>query len=306
MRIYLSSLTTAVLLHLYHLFPDRMINVLRSFAMMSSDEHRFYDGSIPNINSLMFDSGVFTKNNAKSGNYNHVTLQNYIRYLQLHKKHYEFYSNYDLDFTAQGFPQNLQVLKQMEAAGLNPFPVVHDYFMREIKYYLDNNYNFVALGGIRAPGKNGQQRTERHIKHAMSMIPTEKVKTHLFGASSFKLVSKYPFFSCDSSSWAQNNRYGFVLYWNWDLVGLEDKTEKFFFVDKNSDYFRTDRKYWEDYGGAKGRKKREEFINNLGFSYEDLMGVRRSHYRQLLNAIYYLTIEDIITIKWRNMQKQAA
>ncbi len=303
MRIYLSSLTIAVLLHLYQLFPERKVNVLRSFALMKSDEHRFYDGSIPNINSLMFDSGVFTKNYAKSGNYNHVTLQNYINYLQKHKQHYDYYSNYDLDFTAQGFQKNLQVLNQMESAGLKPFPVVHDYFMREIKHYLDNNYKFIALGGVRVPGVNGQQRVEAHIKHAMDIIPVDRVKTHLFGASSFKLIAKYPFFSCDSSSWAQNNKYGFVLYWNFDLVDQEDKTQKFFFVDKMRDYFRDDRKYWETYPG---RDHREAFIYNLGFTYQDLMGPRRHHYRQLLNVIYYLTIEDVITEKWSSVKGKAA
>jgi hypothetical protein len=302
MRIYMSSLTIAILLHLYILFPNRKVNVLRSFAQMSPYEHRFYDGSIPNINSQMFDSGVFTKVNAKSGNYGHITLQNYIKYMKQHKHHYKYYSNYDEDFTSQGFYTNLNNLKRMRGAGLDPFPVVHDFFMREIQYYLSNDYDFIALGGVRVPGKNGQQRTEQHIKHAMSLIPHDKVKTHLFGASSYKLISKYPFFSCDSSSWAQNNRYGFILYWDETLIGKEDKTLKLFFFDKNKDYFRTDRKYWETYPG---REQRESYIKSLGFTYIDLMGPQRNHYRQLLNAIYYLTIEDVITLKWSKIKKEA-
>ncbi len=306
MRIYLSSLTIPVLLHLHHLFPNRKINVLRSFALMDPDEHLFYDGSITNIESLMFDSGVYTKVNAKSGNYGHVTLDNYIKYLQTHKHHYEFYSNYDEDFTARGFKTNLQNLEQMRSAGLDPFPVLHDYYMRELRHYLNNDFEFIALGGLRIPGRKGQQRKESHISYAMSQIPTDKVKTHLFGASSYKLLVKYPFFSCDSSSWAQNNKYGFVLYWNWALQDKEDKTEKLFFIDKIRDYFRTDRNYWETYGGKSGVEKREAFINNLGFTYYDLMGPRSHHYRALLNAIYYLTLEDVITAKWNKVSRKVA
>lgn len=246
----------------------------------------------------MFDSGVYTKVNAKSGNYDHVTLNNYIKYLQPYKHHYEYYANYDEDFTSNGFRKNLQNMQRMKFAKLNPFPVVHDYFMREINEYLDKEYDFIALGGVRVPGLNGQQRTEKHIKHAMSHIPTDKVKTHLFGASSYKLLAEYPFYSCDSSSWVQNNRYGFVFIWNQDINNREDKTEKFYFADKNRDLYRTDRNYWETYGGKSGRRQRDEFINNYGFDYCNLMGPRKHHYRALLNAIYYLTLEEIITKKW--------
>ena len=306
MRMYLSSLTIAILRHLHRLYPNRKINVLRSFALMEKKEHQFYDGSLSNINSLMFDCGAYTKVNAKSGNYAHVNLSNYIKYLKTHKQHYEFYANYDEDFTSHGFKKNLQNLEKMRSIGLNPFPVVHDYFMRELNYYLNNEFAFIALGGVRVPGLNGQQRTEDHIKHAMKMIPTDKVRTHLFGSSSYKLLAKYPFFSCDSSSWAQNNMYGFVLFWNWAIKNKEDKTEKLFFMDKNSDYFRKDRNYWETYGGKTEFGKRESFINKLGFTYWDLMGKRSYHYRALLNAIYYLTLEDVITELWSNVNRKVA
>ncbi len=120
-------------MHLYAIFPNRKVNVLRTFARMSSNEHQYHDGSIPNINSLMLDSGVFTANYAKSGDYSHVTLENYIKHLQNNKDRYEYYANFDLNFTSQGAQQNLQALRQMEKSGLKPYPVIHDYFMGEIE-----------------------------------------------------------------------------------------------------------------------------------------------------------------------------
>lgn len=103
-----------------------------------------------------------------------------------------------------------------------------------------------------------------------------------------------PLFSCDSSSWAQNNIFGFVLFWNDKIIDKEDKTVKFFFADTMRDYFRENRKYWED---DKGNGYQDAYIKSLGFTYSDLMGPDKHHYRQLLNAIYYLRIEEEITKK---------
>ncbi|MCK5682969.1 hypothetical protein KAJ27_02570 [bacterium] len=301
MKIYLSSLTVAILLHLYRLFPYRKVNVLKSFGVVNSDDHLFLDGSIPNIGSLMYDCGTYSLHFAKSVSEAKVHIDDYIAHLIKGQHHtlYDHYSNFDKNFTAQGFQENLIALKKMEAAGLKPFPVVHDYWMREIPYYINEGYDFIALGNVMLKGSNTKLRRQRHIDHAMSIIPVDR-KVHLFGASSYKAIAHLNLYSCDSSSWALNSKFGFILFWDPNKSG-EDKTVRLFFLDRNRDYWGGKPIYWEKY---KRRDQLETYIGTLGFTYSDLMGHNRGHYRKLLNAIYYLTIEDVITQK-RQQQKFA-
>jgi hypothetical protein len=241
----------------------------------------------------MYDCGTYSLHFAKSIDDAKVSIDDYLIHLKKYSKHYEYYSNFDNDFTPHGFIDNQNALRRMESEGLKPFPVVHDYFMREIQIYVDEGYEFLALGCVMTKGSAKKQRTQYHIEHALSQIPTDKVKVHLFGASSYKSIAHLPLYSCDSSSWALNNKFGFVLYWNPFKEG-QDKTDKLFFIDKMKDYWNDDRLYWEKYNY---RQDLEQYIGSLGFTYDDLMGHEANHYRQLLNAIYYLTIEEIITKK---------
>lgn len=280
-----------ILKELEIIYPNRKINVLRSFAVNNQDNHLFCNGLIPNIGSQMEDSGAFTLNNANYTDEKQVSLPNYMDHLKLYGNNFNYYSNFDKNFTSNGFSENLKALRIMETEELKPFPVVHDYFVKEVDYYVNNKYDFIALGGVRINGSKKQYRSNDHIKAAFKRIPSDRVRVHLFGASSFNNIIKLPLYSCDSSSWAQNNKYGYVLYWNPNKSGL-NKTEKLYFLDKNSDYFRTDRKYWEK---APFRKELEDFSESLGITYSSLMGHQSAHYRQLFNTIYYLTIEEVIT-----------
>lgn len=302
MKICMSSMTVDILLHLYKLYPHRMVNVLRSFGVNIPENEYFFNGSIPNLGCLMLDSGTYSLNFAASVTEEKVSIEEYIPYVQKHQHRIDYYSNFDRDFTIYGFKENLASLKRMEQAGLKPFPVIHNYYNNEIRYYLNQGYRFLALGSIMKKGSAKKLRRQEDIEYALSIIPTDEVMVHLFGASSYKSIAHLPLYSCDSSSWALNNKFGFILYWNPSNIG-DDKTDRLFFCDKMRDYQRNDRKYFENYAY---RSQLEQYIKSLGFEYYDLMGPDAHHYRQLLNAIYYLTIEEIITKKQEKKKLLAA
>lgn len=291
MLIFMSSLTKPILKHLYMLFPYRMVNVLRSFGVNIPENEYFFNGNIPNLGLLMADSGTYSLNFAPSVTEEKVSIQEYIPYVKKREKSIDYYSNFDRNFTINGFQENLIALRTMEKAGLCPFPVIHNYYDNEIPYYLGQGYNFLALGSIMHKGSAKKLRKQEDIEYALHRIPTDRVRVHLFGASSFRSIAHLPLYSCDSSSWALNNKFGFVLYWN-PLKPGDDKTDRLYFYDKMKDFHRNDRQYFESY---KYRLQLELYINSLGFGYYDLIGIEADHYRQLMNAIYYLTIEEIIT-----------
>lgn len=286
-KIYLSSLSIEIANHLGELFPDKPLNILRSFGVESNEDYAIINGAIPKLGSHILDCGTFSLNFANNVDDEKVSIEGYIAYLKHFKKHYDFYFSFDRNFTIYGAKENLKCLQQLRDAGLEPVPVIHDYYRGEVQFYIDHGYKFVALGSIMEKGKNKMLRKQKHINFAVEQLYQAGVDVHLFGKSSFKSIAYLPLYSCDSSSWAQNNKFGFILYWNPEKEG-EDKTDKLFFYEKLSDYY-SDRKYYNQYDF---RPQFERYLEGLGITYLDLIGNRKHYYRQLVNAIYYITIQD--------------
>ena len=61
------------------------------------------------------------------------------------------YFNFDIDFSDQGFSKNWANQQKMEAAGLSPIPVVHNFFNFEIAFYMSlEKYPWLALGSAQS------------------------------------------------------------------------------------------------------------------------------------------------------------
>jgi hypothetical protein len=62
--------------------------------------------------------------------------------------HFDFYFNFDEDYSREGFDVNLANQLDLENAGLTPVPVVHDCYGGEIPYYIANKHKYpiVAIG----------------------------------------------------------------------------------------------------------------------------------------------------------------
>lgn len=302
-RIFFAALTVSLLLHLHKILPGRKINVLRAYQSPSPGDRMLFNGIVPNIGKLMLDCGTYLLHSTKSSALPNININGYmqwVRWAKQQKQPVHFYPNFDRNFTLYGFQDNWLSMQTMESQGLHPFPVIHDFHNKEIPFYLNRGHKFMALGSIMKKGSKKKLRTKDDIEHALLRIPTSEVDVHLFGASSYNMIASlalapYSLYSCDSSSWVQNSNRGHFLYWNPYKAG-ENKTEQIYFLDKIGDSFREDRMYWEYHPN---RYELEEYIASLGFTYMDLIGhpADANHHRQLLNVIYYLTIEDVINKK---------
>jgi hypothetical protein len=104
------------------------------------------------INSLICDSGAYTKNNAQDKKTAaKISLDGYISFLRqpLIRNSFDFAFNYDQDFKKTGFETNYRNMKKIEQNVISVVPVVHDYkaqIINEIDYYLKNKYPIIALG----------------------------------------------------------------------------------------------------------------------------------------------------------------
>ena len=136
-------------------------------------------------------------------------LESYIEFLHIHKDKYEFYVTLDII----GDPKrSWDITKYIESHGLKPMPVFHygeDFSW--LKKMLDE-YDYIGIGGL------GQDVTKRrfipYADKAFSYMSDSKghpiVKTHGFAMASPEMVAKYPWYTCDASTWTALSRNGTV------------------------------------------------------------------------------------------------
>lgn len=157
---------------------------------------------------LFLDSGAFSAFTQGAT----IDLDQYIAFIKKHLDVLSVYANLDVIDDAEATWQNQ---KRMEAAGLDPLPCFHigeplDYLKRYVA-----EYEYIALGGMLAIGTGSAEvsRVLDHLwaDHLCDNKGMPKVKVHGFGLTSLKLMCRYPWYSVDSTSWAQAGGFGFVF-----------------------------------------------------------------------------------------------
>ncbi len=285
MRLYHASLNLEVVKWYSKRFPDRKLNVLRSYGLLDKESYIFCCTEWRDkINSLILDSGTWTLNNTTNQALRkRLTVDDYKNYLSKVANKCDFYFNFDSDFSDNGSAINLENLRDLEKAGYHPVPVIHDIFGNEIDYYIKAGYKRVALG-------SAQIKSIDSLKAAMEKLTEADVKVHLFGNTRFDFLTSFPIDSCDSTAWANKGSYGFINYWNPKKQGI----------------YRNDTIYLEEYIAADARKKNtlatypfkedlEAYLDReLGITFHDLLGNDGAHFKRIANLHYYVKLEGII------------
>lgn len=292
MKIFLSSFTAQVLNEIHERVPNKKPNVLLSYGIRKNDDVLIMDRMRKSVASLILDSGTFSLHTADGSSEEEITFQGYLNYLKLCDNKYDFYFNFDRNFTTTGFEENQYYLKQLEAEGFKPVPVVHDYYREEIDYYIDSGYKLVALGSVMQPGSIKFLRNKTDIKYAVERLIKHDIKIHVFAAASYSQLYDIPVYSSDASSWAQHAATGKILFWNENHEST-DKTDMIRFFDRPG--LKADNNFFfHEYPRL---RELEEYLDSLGITYEDLMGKNMALFRQVVNTAYYMQLEEIITKK---------
>ena len=155
---------------------------------------------------LFADSGAYSAWTTNS----EIDIQEYISFIKEHKDSLEVYACLDDITNPDKTWENQEI---MEKAGLSPLPVYHT---EEGEKYLQRAmaYPYFAVGGMALKGAVSRREQfnfvfSRVCTKKNDYYPTHKV--HGFGLASPDLLISYPWFSVDSSSWAQYGRFGIVL-----------------------------------------------------------------------------------------------
>jgi hypothetical protein len=282
MKIYLASLSLEILLKYHELYPQKKLNVLRSFGVPSKENLGFLKTHRQKIDSLILDSGTYTLNNKKSKDGFIVTLEGYKKYALAFGHYFDFIFNFDSKFTEDGFETNIDNQRRLEEAGLHPVPVVHDIYGDEVNHYIEKKYPLVAIGSFQITSIGSLQMVVEKLHRA-------GIQIHLFGNTSFEFLAPLPIHSCDSTSWAMRSSYGYIRYWNPANKGV-NKTDEIYLEEYLNDLSQkkiTISKY-------KFRDQLNEYLGReLGLTVEDLY--KGKFYQWLVNTHYYTELEERMT-----------
>ena len=284
MRIYQADVGLDLILKYAKLFPERKINVLRAFGNLDKDERGICITHRGKINSVILDSGTYTLNFAKNPGIN-ISIDTYESYLLAFGQDYDFYFNFDSDFSKDGFTINNGHQRRLEGAGLKPVPVIHDIYGREVEYYIDRGHEIVAVGVSERAIDPLYMLTDRLYKAG--------VKVHLFGTSKYEYLTKLPIWSCDSTTWTKAGAYGSILYWNPHKRDI-NKTDQIY-LEK---YMHTDGKSRIHFSTYAFRGDLESYLaETLGITYQDFYGSDGQFFIRLVNLDFFVRMEERLNAK---------
>ena len=126
--------------------------------------------------------------------------------------------------------ENQEYLNKNTEAYILPVYHLSDFLSKEHKGLLDvfaAEYPFICVGGM-AGGRSKRTDVVRFLNYVYSKIRL-KCKIHGLGITGFEMLKQFPFYSVDSTSWLQGEKFGNVLQFNPRRKG---GFEKAFFKDK--------------------------------------------------------------------------
>jgi hypothetical protein len=156
--------------------------------------------------NLFIDSGAFSAWSLGIK----ITIEEYITFIKRFNDAITVYANLDVIGNVEGTWRNQKI---MEDAGLHPLPVYH---IEDPIEYLDKclEYDYFCLGGM-AKGYSTHERT-KFLDKCFTIICNTKnhmplAKVHGFGVTGYSLITRYPWYSVDSTTWANFAAYGQVI-----------------------------------------------------------------------------------------------
>jgi len=138
-------------------------------------------------------------------------LEDYIGFCLEHQDKLDFYVTMDIIYNAKA---SWEVQEYMDSCGLVPVPVFH--YGEPWKYlerYLEK-YEYVGVGGLgqRASVQSYIAFGDEIFKRVCDSRGRPQNKMHGFAMTSVQLMKRYPWYSCDSSTWTSLSRNGWARF----------------------------------------------------------------------------------------------
>lgn len=227
-------------------------NILESYHYFNSQK---LIESVRMANKKVFlDSGAFSAYTKGVT----IDLPTYCRFIQDNADIFEVASVLD----AIGDPSKTYYnQKWMEHLGVPALPCFHLNEPFEYCDYYASNYEYITIGGMVGTSPRVLVRWLDYVweKHLLDGAGRPKCKVHGFGLTSVPLMSRYPWYSVDSSSWVQISSMGAVLHPDHGTINLS----------ANSPNKKTEGQHFDTYPPLVQRTLEKHF-NDLGYTVEEL------------------------------------
>ena len=202
---------------------DSLPNCLESFHYVNKQS--FVDHMRANNAKVFLDSGAFSAHTLGV----QLKVSDYCEYITRNLDILRVDGKAVMASVLDGIGDPLQTYRnqlEMEARGFSPLPCFH---VGEPEEYLEHyikNYEYITIGGM--VGKSAKQLYiwldriwDRYLCDGSGRA---RIKVHGFGLTSTPLMERYPWHSCDSSSWIQAAAFGSIVTPKYGPLRVSDKS----------------------------------------------------------------------------------
>lgn len=115
---------------------------------------------------------------------------------------------------------------EMEMRGCKPLPCFHAGEDEKYLEYYVQNYEYITLGGM--VGSSTKQLCiwldRMWDRYLVDGSGRAKIKVHGFGITAIPIMERYPWYSCDSSSWIQSAAFGAIVTPQYGPMSVSEKS----------------------------------------------------------------------------------
>lgn len=262
---------------------DAIQNILESWHYVG--KQKFVDEMRADSAQIFLDSGAFSAYTLGAT----LSVEEYCEYIKVNKDIIRVDDGNLMASVLDGIGDPLQTWRnqmEMELRGVRPLPCFH---ANEDERYLEHyvaNYDYITLGGMVGSSTKALSVWLDRIwdRYLVDGAGRAKVKVHGFGITAIPLMERYPWHSCDSSSWIQSTAFGTIVTPKWGPLAVSDKSPS-----------------RHDAGQHLGTLTPMEqnavlqHLENIGFTYERLSTVYQS--RAAYNLWAYGVIATMVNAK---------
>ena len=197
--------------------------ILESYHYINSP--RIVDQMRTDNAKVFLDSGAFSAHTLGVA----ISIEDYCDYIKRNMDILRLEDNVVMASVLDGIGDPLQTWRnqmEMELRGATPLPCFH---FGEDARYLDwyvERYPYITIGGMVGKSTDTLYTWLDRIweKHLIDGSGNAKLKVHAFGITSISIMERYPWYSCDSSSWIQAAAFGSIVTPDFGPLAVSEKS----------------------------------------------------------------------------------
>ena len=198
-------------------------NILESYHYVWKD--KYVKGMREDGAKIFLDSGAFSAYTLGAK----IHLPTYVDYIKRNSDILRVEDGVLMAAVLDGIGDPLETYRNqlsMEALGVKPMPCFHaGEDERYLEWYIQN-YDYISLGGMVGSSTKQLMLWLDRVwdKFLVDGSGRPRIKVHGFGITSIPIMERYPWWSCDSSSWIQAGSFGSIVTPEFGPIAISDKS----------------------------------------------------------------------------------